>query len=236
PELLAQAAYGGLKPTSASRLRGTNKPSSQVHHFWRTVVCKTAAKYQRNFGIGLVKEEVGKIDFANYLSEEELAGLQGVSNRATHLLDNQAQDLRLLRSKGLIDDFRHIALQNILGEFFTHQGKAERIKNFPLPRQYANSSSIFVALFVFLLPFGMVTEFSEIGTMQIWWAIPFAALVGWVFVMMEVVGDYSENPFQGMANDVPMLTLSRTIEIDLLELLGEENIPSPVSPVDGILM
>jgi putative membrane protein len=39
--------------------------------------------------------------------------------------------------------------------------------------------------------------------------------------MMEIVGDYSENPFQGMANDIPMLALCRTIENNLREMLGE---------------
>jgi putative membrane protein len=53
---------------------------------------------------------------------------------------------------------------------------------------------------------------------------------------MELVGDYSENPFEGMANDIPMLALCRTIEIDLREMLGEEEIPEAVSPQKGILM
>ncbi|MBP6366984.1 MAG: hypothetical protein KBA82_00705 [Nitrosomonas sp.] len=42
---------------------------------------------------------------------------------------------------------------------------------------------------------------------------------------MELVGDYSENPFQEMAFDIPMLSLCRTIEIDLLEILGEKETP-----------
>jgi len=54
--------------------------------------------------------------------------------------------------------------------------------------------------------------------------------------MMEIVGDYSENPFQGMANDIPMLSLCRTIEIDLLEILGEKELPEPIEAKKGILM
>ena len=53
---------------------------------------------------------------------------------------------------------------------------------------------------------------------------------------MEVVGDYTENPFQGMANDIPMLSLCRTIEIDLLEMLGETNLPAPIEAKNNILM
>jgi putative membrane protein len=54
--------------------------------------------------------------------------------------------------------------------------------------------------------------------------------------MMEVVGDYSENPFQGMANDIPMLSLCRVIEIDLREMLGETDLPPAIEARKGILM
>ena len=50
-------------------------------------------------------------------------------------------------------------------------------------------------------------------------------MIGWVYVMMDVVGDYSENPFQGMANDILMLSLCRVIEIDRREMLGEAKLP-----------
>ena len=33
-----------------------------------------------------------------------------------------------------------------------------------------------------------------------------------------------------------MTTLSRTIEIDLRQMLGEEDVPEPIQPVNDILM
>ena len=54
--------------------------------------------------------------------------------------------------------------------------------------------------------------------------------------MMELVGDYSENPFEGLGNDIPMLSLCRTIEIDLMQMLGEVNIPVAIQPKNGVLM
>jgi len=62
-----------------------------------------------------------------------------------------------------------------------------------------------------------------------WLSIPFTVIVGWVFLMMELVGDYSENPFEGLGNDIPMLALCRTIEIDLKEMLGETDLPLRLS-------
>lgn len=39
-----------------------------------------------------------------------------------------------------------------------------------------------------------------------------------------------------MANDIPMLSLCRTIEIDLREMLGEKELPQPIQARDGILL
>ena len=149
-------------------------------------------------------------------------------------MDKQSTLLQQLRRQDIIEDFRHIELQNLLRSFLEHQGKAERIKKYPLPRQYANMSFSFIGIFIFLLPFGLVGEMSKAGEWGIWITIPFTVLIGWIYVMMELVGDYSENPFQGMGNDTPMLTICRNIEIDLLEMLGEENIPKPIAIKNGI--
>lgn len=131
---------------------------------------------------------------------------------------------------------KQIEMQQIINDFNDHQGKAERIKKFPLPRQYANMSFIFVCLFIFLLPLGMVGEFAKIGNAGVWLLIPFGAIVGWIYVVMELIGDYSENPFEGLNTDIPMLSICRTIEIDLLNMLGEQNLPKPIQPVNDILM
>jgi putative membrane protein len=52
---------------------------------------------------------------------------------------------------------------------------------------------------------------------------------------MEIVGDNSEDPFEGFINDVPMTALCRTIEIDLRQMLGEEDLPDAIQPIDDIL-
>ena len=127
-------------------------------------------------------------------------------------------------------------LQSLLNEFYDWQGKSERIKKFPFPRQYGAISNIFIGIFIFLLPFGLVTEFTKMGEIAIWLNIPFTVIVAWVFIVMELVGDYSENPFEGMGNDIPMLSLCRTIEIDLREMMGESDLPAPIEPINNVLM
>lgn len=128
------------------------------------------------------------------------------------------------------------SLQDVLNSFYDEQGRAERIKNFPFPRNYASFSFAFVCIFVFLLPFGIVAEFAKLGDAMIWLSIPFGAIVGWIYVAMELIGDYSENPFEGLHNDIPMLSICRTIEIDLLQMNGITDVPAPIASKEGVLL
>lgn len=95
---------------------------------------------------------------------------------------------------------------------------------------------IFTMLFIFLLPLGMVQPFDAMGTWVVWMTIPFTVIVGWLFLVMEIVGDYAENPFEGLAFDIPMTSLCRTIEIDLREMLGEKELPEPIESIDNVLL
>lgn len=200
-------------------------------------LARTAKYYQDNFGIGLVADEVTKTELQQYLPADELDRLINSTNTATQIINEQSRNLKAIREEELIEDFRHMELEKLLYDFYVHQGKCERIKKFPLPRQYANMSRYFVAIFIMLLPFCMIPELMKIDPVWgLWLSIPITVLIGWVYVMMEVVGDYSENPFQGMANDIPMLALCRTIEIDLREMLGETDLPPKIEAKSGILM
>ncbi|MBV6653707.1 MAG: hypothetical protein KI786_08125 [Mameliella sp.] len=199
-------------------------------------MAKTANRFQEKFGIGLVGDEVTKTELKHFLPPEEHDRLIHNVNTATQIINTQSRELAELREAGLVDDFRHMELMKLLYDFYAHQGKCERIKKFPLPRQYANMSRYFVGIFIFLLPFTMIPELMQLGDWGFWLSIPITALLGWIYVMMEVIGDYSENPFQGMANDIPMLSLCRVIEIDLREMLGETDLPPGIEAKRGILM
>lgn len=196
---------------------------------------KFAERIQKN-GVGAISEEESSTDLKLFLPKDEHDRLVNYANTATQIINEQSRDLTQLREMGLIEDFRHMELAALLKSFYTLQGKNERIKKFPFPRQYANMSRYFIGIFIALLPFSMVPELMNIATYGVWIAIPIVVLIGWMYVMMEVVGDYSENPFQGMPNDIPMLSLCRTIEIDLREMLGETELPPAIESKNGVLM
>lgn len=211
-------------------------PTPWEHISQGGMVGRSTERRRKRWGVGLLTDDVTVEELTSFLPPNELDRLINYQNTATQIIDQQSQDLKELREKDLIDDFRHMELQKLLNDFYSHQGKAERIKKFPLPRQYGSVTSIFVGLFIFLLPLGMVSEFHKLGHWAMWLSVPFTIIIGWVYIMMELVGDYSENPFEGLGNDVPMLSLCRVIEIDLREMLGETDLPPPIEAKNGVLM
>lgn len=171
-----------------------------------------------------------------YLSAEEYEVVMSKSNKAAQILALQSKHLAWLLDQGLIEDFRHMELEKMLAELLNQQGASERIKGFPYPRQFASLNNWFIKIFVALVPFGMLQEFAKLGDTFVWMAIPFSVLSGWVFTTMERIGETSENPFEGSANDVPITTISRNIEIDLLDMLDVDHQLKPVSVQNNILV
>ncbi|MEM7371179.1 MAG: bestrophin family ion channel [Bacteroidota bacterium] len=188
-------------------------------------------------------------DLKPLLSGEEHAYVLTKTNKAAALLSLQSKHLRELKDRGLIWEFSFLELENVLKEFFNLQGKSERIKNFPYPRQYATLGYDFVWVFVLLLPFAVIPAFAEIrdglsGDFDVikpffvWLAVPFTATLSWIFHTMQRIGTVGENPFEGSANDVPISTIARGIEIDLREMIdeGEAEIPEPLPAIYDVQM
>ncbi|MEO1513763.1 MAG: bestrophin family ion channel [Bacteroidota bacterium] len=196
-----------------------------------------------------------------YIDAAEKEEILAKGNRASQLLGIQSKRLRELHQEGLVDHFRHVEMQNMLVEFYTLQGKSERIKNFPYPRQFATLNFLFVWIFIILVPFGVMNEFENIGNSFIgeftnhthdegffhlithflgehfvWLSIPFSALISWVFYCIELIGENTENPFEGGPNDVPITNMSRGIEIDIRQLIDDHDIPQGYSWRNDIIM
>ena len=184
-----------------------------------------------------------------YLSDTEWHLIAERTNKQSTVLFLQSNHLRELKQRGLIWEFSFLELENLLEEMFSLQGKSERIKNFPYPRQYSTLSHVFVWIFIWLLPLAVIPEFDELGSKLsgtfpllsnwfVWASIPFCMLISWIFHTMERIGRVGENPFEGSGNDVPISTISRGIEIDLREMLGEERdlIPRQLPEVHHVQM
>lgn len=188
---------------------------------------------RKNSGVVEYQESLLEVLSANVGQEEAERAVSQI-NPALYLLSQQSRDLAQLRRELLVEGFGHTHLQEVLQALMAEQGKAERIKNFPFPRQYATVNSFFAVLFAALLPLGLLPEFAKLGDHMIWLCVPFSTVVSWVFLTTDRIGDWSENPFEGLPNDVPITTMSRGIERDILQLIGVEELPAPREASDSL--
>lgn len=210
---------------------------------WETVTKSYNAEYQQFYTIP-EKETTLEEELAKYIPADERQYILTTKNRAVQLMSLQSKDVKELLNKGKIDVHQFIEIQRTIKDFYDQQGRSERIKNFPYPRQFASINTFFIEIFCFLLPFGMLREFDRLndgvtGFMQghmVWLVLPFSILISWVFTTLEQVGESTENPFEGSANDVPISQISRTIEIDLREMLGETDLPPALQPRNNIIL
>ncbi|NPA09348.1 MAG: multidrug transporter [Chlorobi bacterium] len=210
---------------------------------WETVSKAHNEEYKEFYSIP-EKETALETELLKYISEDELKYILSTKNKATQLMSLQSKTLKELFLNKEIDSYQFVEMQKMIADFYNQQGRSERIKNFPYPRQFATINSFFIKLFCVLLPFGMLKEFDKLnesmeGIMKgnmVWLVIPFSALISWVYTSLEQVGESTENPFEGSANDVPISQMSRTIEIDMREMLGETDLPPALQPKNNIIL
>lgn len=185
---------------------------------------KTDSFFRQQLGLDYSDKKLEQIK--DYVSEEEYEYILTKGNKSSHLLSLQSKAIIRLRQSGHIEHFRHLEMQGQITEMYTLQGKSERIKNFPFPRQYATVNYFFAIIFIIMLPFGMLNVFAGLEPeAYIWLAIPFSVVGSWVFWTMEMIGDYSENPFEGLYNDVPITSMAIGIERDIRQMLDETDLP-----------
>lgn len=175
-------------------------------------------------------------ELLNYLSKDEVNSYHDKTNIATQLLRKQSERLQELKDQGYYDDFRHMELHQLMVSFYADQGKSERIKNFPFPRQYASTALWLTVVFCLSFPFGMLSIFKGYDNWVFWLCPVLSGIITWIFFLMEKIGDYSENPFEGTYNDVPITSISKGIEIDLREMINDTNIPEPIQGENGFLL
>ncbi|GAA3562022.1 bestrophin family ion channel [Microlunatus spumicola] len=162
-----------------------------------------------------------------FLGPDRLAHVERATNRQTAVLLDTDRLLSEAHRRGMVGELSRLELEAALVALTDAQGGLERIKNTPLPVQYRFLPRFFSRLFCVILPFAVVEDLG--------WLTPLGSgLVGLMFLLAVQIGDQLANPFADGVYDVPMTTISRTVEIDLTQMLGDEP-PRPVEPVAEVL-
>ena len=165
-------------------------------------------------------------DYKKYISEEEIAYIGKQTNRHNAILQIQSKQLKEIYDAGMIDGYQFLQMDALLVKFTDEMGMSERIKNTVFPTTYSYLTKVFIWLFV------MAIELVTVQSMGAW-SIGMSWLIGFVFVSTQINGMSLVNPFENISVGIPLNQITRTIEINLLQMMGEKNIPEPVKPVNG---
>lgn len=155
-----------------------------------------------------------------FISKEELEEIQQYANKPLALLSLHAKDIKELKEKNQLDSFSHVQLDNTLVRLCDSQGKTERIKSTVFPVTYRLFLHGIIYLFVVSLSISLkdVAGFFE---------IPLLLLISTAFFLLEKSATHMQDPFENRPTDTAMTAISRTIEINIKQLLKETEIPEP---------
>ena len=157
-----------------------------------------------------------------FLSRGEADFALGRVNVANGIVDGTGRRINGACAQGWIDTIQQASMESILVDIANAQGGMERLKNMPLPSQYRFFPTIFTHLLCILLPIGLVETLG--------FATPLgSSIAGLMFLVVLAIGDDLVDPFANTVHDVPLTAMCRTIEIDLLQAIGDEA-PEPLRP------
>jgi putative membrane protein len=219
--------WGAMINASRSLARATRNflPDPEAREAKREIVHRQIA-YVNALRCQLRRQPIGE-DVTRYLQERDKAHALARTNPANGLLDSTGRRIDVARREGWIDTIQQAQMEAVLIDIANAQGGMERIKNTPLPMQYRFLPTLFAHIFCILLPIGLVESLG--------FATPLGSTVaGLMFLAVLRIGDDLVDPFDNSVHDVPLTAMCRTIEIDLLQSIGDPA-PAAVQAERGVL-
>ena len=140
-------------------------------------------------------------------------------NLPNALLDEHSHQIGQLNTEAKISDFQQLQLNDIVSRLCDSMGKCERIKNTVFPRSYSLILHILIYAFTAILPFSLnhnqfVTE------------IAISIIIPLLFIAVEKTAIIMQDPFENSPVDTPMTSIAQTIEINILQMMGEKDVPA----------
>ncbi|WP_417602465.1 bestrophin family protein [Owenweeksia hongkongensis] len=169
-----------------------------------------------------------------YLRKKDFEQIMQKTNKVTQIAMLNGYAIKELNAHDIMDIYSYIQMDDTLTRLTDLQGRAERIKATPLPRPYDYYTLAFLSTFILFLPFALIETFISISAPLL--VVPVTIIVGWIFYQIYVLGLSMSSPFQNWKTDVPLSAISTVIEIDLKEIIGDADVPSPLKEDGGALM
>lgn len=205
---------------------GDGKDDEAIVAFRREMIYRVVA-YVHAFRLHL-RDQDKLEELEPLLPASEIEALQGEINRPIAILQSLGHRFRDAHLRGWIHPMHVPVLEQSLTALTDIQGGCERIKSTPIPLSYTSLIHQIVALYCLSLPFGIVKTVGAFTPVVV-------GIVGYAFYGLDAIGDEIENPFGTDANDLPLGALSRMIEVNLRQRLGEADLPPLLKPKHGVL-
>jgi putative membrane protein len=167
-------------------------------------------------------------ELTGLIPKEEIESLSVQRNPALAIHQKIASLVADCHRQGWIDNIRWASLDRTLSSLMDSQGACERINNTPMPRQYDMFIRRFIGMYCLVLPLGMVESLRLLTPIG-------STFVGFIFLALDQIGRDLEDPFENLPHDIALTAITRNIEINLKQMIGEKDLPAPVAPVNGIL-
>lgn len=165
-------------------------------------------------------------DVERFVAPKHHASMRQAGNLPEYLLRLMGKQLGDSRRQQLTSDLMIQNMDNTLSSLTVVQAACERIHNTPLPFAYTLLVHRTTYLYCFMLPFGLATSLG--------WVTPLVCgIIAYTFFGLDALTEEVTEPFGVAANHLPLSALSRTIEINLLEALGESELPPELTPKEG---
>ncbi|AZB24459.1 hypothetical protein EG339_07475 [Chryseobacterium bernardetii] len=162
-------------------------------------------------------ESLRKLPFSdkvqNYLNENQISAV----NVPNALLDAHSRQLKEIGTSKLTD-FQQMQLNDMVTRLCDSMGKCERLKNTVFPRSYSILVHTLIYVFAIILPFGLDDS-------QLIIEILITFLIPIVFITIEKTSIMMQDPFENKPVDTPVTSLAQTIEINIRQMIGEQNVP-----------
>ena len=160
---------------------------------------------------------------AKYLSEKDLQTVFAAQSPANRILLLMGEWLAVRRRDGQLSDILFHSLNNRLNDMSAVLAGCERIANTPVPFAYTLILHRTVYLFCIMLPFALVVDLH--------YMTPFiSVLISYTFISLDALAEELEDPFGTENNDLPLDAICNAIEIDLLQMNDETNVPAKHMP------
>ncbi len=171
-----------------------------------------------------LRGELSDLDsLLQFLPKHEVEALKAQRNVPLSIANAIGERLAHARFHGVLHGRDVYLLERLLSDMVEVQGGCERILNTPIPWSYTVLIHSIVATYCFALPFGIVNTTHELTPIVV-------LMISYAFLGLDAVGDEIEDPFGTDYNDLPIATITRIIEVNLRQMLGESELPPLLTP------